>query len=123
VKDGRDPSELDALLQKGANVNETDAEGLPLLSYAMSFSPPEAIDKLLKAGANPNALDKFGRSALMHCFAYRRRGASDQTQVVKALLSHGANPKLSDASGRTMAAYAKDAAAALSAPELLALVQ
>ncbi len=123
VKDGQNPAALDALLKQGANVNDLDSNGLTLLSYAMSFSPPEVIDKLLQAGAETNTLDQYGRSALMHCLAYRRRSAQDATRVVRALLSHGANPKLVDKAGKTTADYAKEAAAALSAPELATLVR
>lgn len=72
---------------------------LMLASAALNAGQVEA---LLKAGANPNEQDARGWTALHH--AGRKYGIGAQLKcapVITALLSHGADPSIANASGLT----------------------
>jgi ankyrin repeat protein len=55
---------LDVLLDKGADPNIQDDDGITPLHYAATLPDSSAVSKLLSAGANPNILDQKGRSPL-----------------------------------------------------------
>jgi uncharacterized protein len=74
-----------ALVDGGANVNDTDASGNSALVVAAHSGHPAFAAFLLDKGANPNAAGA-GYTAL---HAAVLRGEPD---LVKALLAHGANP-------------------------------
>ncbi|MCP4406160.1 MAG: hypothetical protein GY807_00030 [Gammaproteobacteria bacterium] len=97
------------LIKAGADVNQTDADGRTALMYASSSRQevkrePEIhvpmAKALVEAGANINAAstggkDSQGYTALMV-------GARDnQLELVKYLLSVGADPKIQNAQGET----------------------
>lgn len=55
---------LPVLIEKGANVNETDEKGRSLLMLAAQYGDKEVIKALLNGGADKNATDKDGKTAL-----------------------------------------------------------
>src|SRR5262252_6097458 len=59
-----DKDTLRTLLQKGANVNEAEADGATALHWASYRDDLQAADALLKAGAKVNAANDLGATAL-----------------------------------------------------------
>jgi len=90
-----DGNALRALLQKGANVNETEGDGATALHWASYRDDLQSADALLKAGAKVNAANDLGATAL---WAAAQNGS---TAMVKRLLDGGANPNLALLSGET----------------------
>ena len=90
-----DKDALRALLQKGVNVNEAEADGATALHWASYRDDLQSADALLKAGANVNAANDLGATAL---WAAAQNGSS---AMVKRLLDAGANPNLALLSGET----------------------
>lgn len=91
-----------ALLEKGADVNLRDAEGMTALMYAIRDprAESEAVEALLSGGAKVDTQDESGRTALTWA------AIGGRADVVRALLSkHAAlNPKTN--TGRTPLALA-----------------
>lgn len=59
------------------------------LVYAISRRKMAAVEFLCENGVDPNELDARGRNPLLECV---RSNSSSETRIVKALLSHGADP-------------------------------
>jgi len=90
-----DREALRTLLQKGANVNEAEADGATALHWASYRDDLQSVDALLKAGAKINAANDLGATALW-------TAAQNGSEVmVKRLLDAGANPNLALLSGET----------------------
>jgi ankyrin repeat protein len=81
---------VNALLEKGANVNEKDADGRTALMYASFEGYNPVVKILLSHNANVNAQDINGRSALM----FAASGPFPET--VRILLENGATPDIQD---------------------------
>ena len=100
-----------ALIQAGANARARNRHGAEPLHYAAAGQPgsgtwnpsaqAETIAILIHSGADTNPLDKRGVAPLHR--AVRTRCAS----AVRALLEHGADPALKNASGSTPMMLAK----------------
>ena len=86
---------LKALLQKGANVNEAEADGATALHWASYRDDIQSADTLLKAGARVNAANDLGVTALWMA----SQNGSDA--MVKRLLDAGASPNVTLLSGET----------------------
>jgi hypothetical protein len=85
------------LTSRGANPNLSDAavnSWTPLL-HAVHKAQPASVTALLNAGANPNAADPHGTTPLMLAAGY------GYTDIVKILLAHKANPRLTASDGIT----------------------
>ncbi len=85
------------LISRGANPNLSDTavnSWTPLL-HAVHKSQPHAVAALLDAGANPNEADPHGTTPLMLAAGY------GDTDIVKILLAHKANPRLPASDGLT----------------------
>lgn len=82
-------TELGAIYQEmGANVNETnDAEGLTPLALALNNQHWETAASLIKQGASLNQDTRAGCGSVLH-----RATACGRSDIIKFLLSHGANP-------------------------------
>src|SRR5690554_1340945 len=74
------------LVAAGANPNAEDAQGQPLLQWAMKQGDREAFRKLLALGADPARGDRDGRTALHLAAMGKSEG------WLEALLEHGMSP-------------------------------
>lgn len=126
---------IDALIQAGAEITETNAEGLTPLMLAAAWNNPDVVMALIRAGSKLDEASAQGWSALAYAARYNSNpevlrvlvasGApvntpvqegmtplmvaamySDNPQVITSLLSLGADPKLKDSEGRTAYGYA-----------------
>lgn len=98
---------IDLLVKHGADVNAASKDGVTPLHRAVRARSPVAVKHLLPAGADVNARIKRKGSTPLH-LATLSTGAggtsgtwTEQNQIVKLLLAHGANPKAKDSRGRT----------------------
>jgi hypothetical protein len=85
------------LTSRGANPNLADTavnSWTPLL-HAVHKSRPASVTALLAAGANPDNADPHGTTPLMLASGY------GDTDIVKILLAHKANPRLAASDGIT----------------------
>ena len=90
-----DREALRSLLQKGANVNEAEADGTTALHWASYRDDLQSADALLKAGARVNAANDLGATPL---WLASQNGSEAMT---RRLLDAGANPKLALLAGET----------------------
>ncbi len=79
------PDIVKALLDRGANINSTDAYGLTPLHLAVLNKRLEAVQALLDKSAYVNAQDSYQRSPLHHA------AAGGYLAIVEALVSKGAD--------------------------------
>jgi ankyrin repeat protein len=113
------------LIDSKSNVNQADTQGFTPLFWAVdrrnmetapnfpwmvTADPMPLIKKLLDAGANPNALVnntprarmRAGSPRIVFATALMRAAFSGDLELVKLLLSHGADPKIISSDGETM---------------------
>jgi len=84
------------LLDRKADPNTRDDEGLTPLHFAVGDAREEISRMLISAGADVNATDIRGRPPLHH-IPFR----NDVHELTVMLLEKGANPRLTDRLGRT----------------------
>ena len=103
VKTGT-PHDVQAALDKGADVNAKDKDDCTALMYAAeSNANPGVITTLLTAGADINARDtEMGRTALIWAVHDNLN-----PEVITVLLKAGADTKLKDKAGYTAFGYAQ----------------
>lgn len=98
---------LEAMEQErehGGNVNAADETGWTALMLASAMCQDKAVGKLLEWGARVHSRDKNGDSALTGAAAAAcplRSAEEQQTNIIRLLLQHGANPNSSDHKGET----------------------
>lgn len=84
----RDPAIIAAVIESGAKINSTDANGNNALHGAAEYGNIEGLVQLLKAGADPNVRNRLGISPL-------HRAADSDSSVrapqIKALIDAGAD--------------------------------
>jgi ankyrin repeat protein len=85
---------VQALLEKGANVNEVSQRGYTPLLAATVYDRPWIVEMLLDAGAVINAQNGLGNTAL-HVAAFNK-----YENVRDLLLDRGANPQIQNLEGR-----------------------
>ncbi|XP_069677993.1 uncharacterized protein [Periplaneta americana] len=68
---------LHMLLNKGANLEETDEDGNTVLIIAAEFSSLEMVKELVKLGANLDVTNKRGNKALQHAKYFNTKDVSD----------------------------------------------
>lgn len=91
-----DPRSIDMLLKQGAATNARSKHGItPLHIAASHFASNVIFDRLLTNGANKDAKDDDGNTPL-HLAAY-----IGHINGVKYLLSHGADPHITNNDGET----------------------
>ena len=76
-----------SLLAEGADVNETQGDGMSALHWAAEFGHAEVVDLLLSAGAAMEAKTRIGSYTPLHLASRSGHG-----QIASALLDAGANP-------------------------------
>lgn len=105
------PGVVEVLLEKGADPNERDSMGRPMLMVACHGQAPRIVRILLRAGADPNALARrathIAQGNDFTCSA-PLDGCHGQIAIMDMLLKAGANP---------------DGAAPLGAPPAAAFLQ
>ena len=82
------------LIECGADINASSAEGTPL-HFAAKNEHFSIMRALITGGANPDALDKHGETPLHHA---AKKG---HLEVMRALITGGANPDALDKHGET----------------------
>ena len=80
----------------GADVNATDASGLPVLYWAISEGRPEIVRALVDAGADVKATDDDGGKPML------LRAISENPEIVRVLLDAGADANATDYQGKPM---------------------
>jgi tankyrase len=93
-------AEIEALLKSGANIHETDKNGVTPLHHAVRFRSPAAVETLLARGAAVNQTCKRSGSTALHR-AVTSTGAPgtsgkhvEARQIVEILLRYGADPAI-----------------------------
>jgi ankyrin repeat protein len=97
--------QVDALLQKGGDINEWAKGFIARPQSAMHFAAEDPtlandIRELAKRGANVNAFDAMGRTPLHIAAIYKN------DKAVEVLLELGADPSIIDVEGLTPAEHA-----------------
>ena len=95
-------TEVQTLLERGADINGKDALGITPLYEAVASERTEIVKLLLELGANPNVSEKNGISPLMEA------AAGGNSEIIMALLDGGADPNQKDNFGDDAANYAKN---------------
>jgi len=109
-----DAAALRTLLDRGARVDEAEADGTTALHWASYRDHIEGADLLLRAGANVNASNDLGATALWMA------SQNGSTAMVGRLLAAGANPNAALLRGETPLMVAARSGAAEVAARLLA---
>lgn len=92
-----EPNDLTELLySRGADVDTTEDDGVPLLVSRVHWGHTTVVLWLLEKGADPNRSDRTGRTAL---HAAAARGAAPR--LLEALVARGADPGARNAAGET----------------------
>ena len=118
----RNPEESDqrrrivALITGGANVNSSDKNGVTALHHAVRFRLPIAVKVLIDDGSNVNQVCRKSGSTPLHR-AVTSTGApgtagkqQEAIEIIRLLIAAGADPLITNKSGRTPADYVKDEA-------------
>lgn len=87
----RDDAWLGYLLQKGANPNIADRKGMTPLMLATQLGFAEGAERLIRYKAQVDGTNRSGETALIRAVQLRN------SEMVRLLLKHGANPDKRDA--------------------------
>ena len=83
-----------------ADVNATDAGGVPVLYWAISEGRPEIVRALVDAGADVNATDDGGKLVLLRAIR------EDNPEIVRVLVDAGVDANATDYQGNPMLYHA-----------------
>ena len=105
---------LIALLNAGADIHATDKNGVAALHHAVRFRSPTAVRTLIEHGANVNQVCRKSGSTPLHR-AVTTTGApstagkrEEALEIIRLLIAAGADPSITNKSGRKPADYIKD---------------
>lgn len=107
----RQTAVIEFLLAAGLPVNESDKNGVTALHRAVRFRNLAAVETLLAAGADVAIVDRKSHSTALHravtnSGAPATAGKDDvAVEIVRMLLSHGADPLATNKSGNTPMDY------------------
>jgi tankyrase len=103
-----------ALLKRGADIHETDKNGVTPLHHAVRFRSPTAVRTLLEHGANVNQVCRRSGSTPLHR-AVTQTGAPGTAgrqraalEIIEFLLKAGADPSIRNKVGKKAVDYARD---------------
>ena len=95
-------SDIQALIDNGANVNARSKNGWTVLMHACTYNTdPYVIEKLVNAGADVNAVLENGASVLMLAARY-----SANPNIIRVLVNAGADINAKDNEGLAAKNYA-----------------
>ena len=97
----RDLTWVRFLLQRGANPNIADRNGVTPLQQAAQLGFVDGVERLIQGGAQVDVSDQTGETPLIS--AIHRR----DTAMIEVLVANGANPGRTDNSGRSARDYAQ----------------
>jgi hypothetical protein len=89
------------LVERGANVDARDAEGLTPLAWAAQYGRADVATYLIQQHANLNPADKYGFTPLMWA------AQEGHQSVLEVLLTKGANPRVVTRNGITALTLAR----------------
>ena len=105
-----------AALKRGAEIHATDKNGITALHHAVRFRSPAAVKTLIERGANVNQACRRNGTTPLHR-AVTQTGApgtaGKQTaalEIVCMLLEAGADPSITNKSGKKPRDYARNSA-------------
>jgi len=105
---------LIALLESGADIHATDKNGVTALHHAVRFRSATAVRTLIEQGANVNQVCRRSGSTPLHR-AVTTTGApgaagkrQEVIEIIRLLIAAGADPSITNKSGRAPADYVKD---------------
>jgi ankyrin repeat protein len=107
------------LLDRGASANAADRAGDTPLLLAAKVYQPELVRMLLAAHADVEARDHEGNTPLLRAAASTSIDLEPRKQVIRILLDHGADPRVSNAQGSTALMLAVRRGAGVAAETLL----
>ena len=106
--------EIESLLKSGADIHETDKNGVTPLHLAVRFRSPAAVWALVQHGARVNqACKRSGGTPLHRAVTWSGAPATagkrkEALQIIKILLRAGADPWLVNKSGKKPIDYVRD---------------
>jgi len=102
---------IDALIRSGADIHETDKNGVTPLHHAVRFRSPAAVEALLMQVAAVNQPCKRSGSTALHR-AVTSAGApgtagkeAETLQIIALLMRYGADPTIKNRTGKAPADY------------------
>jgi uncharacterized protein len=107
-------TQIIAALARGADIHATDKNGVTALHHAVRFRSPAAVKTLIERGANVNQASRRNGSTPLHR-AVTQTGApgtagrgEEAKEIIQLLLAAGADPSITNKSGRTPSDYVTD---------------
>ncbi|MGD9723447.1 MAG: ankyrin repeat domain-containing protein [Pirellulales bacterium] len=106
--------EIESLIKAGADIQQTDKNGVTPLHHAVRFRNPAAVEVLLEHGVAVNQRCKRSGSTALHRAATSTGapGTAGKTvqarQIVALLLRYGADPAIENKRGKKPADYTRD---------------
>jgi tankyrase len=101
-------------LKGGADIHATDKNGVTALHHAVRFRSPTAVKTLIEHGANVNQACRRNGSSPLHR-AVTQTGAPGTAgraeaakEIIRILLAAGADPSITNKSGKKPADYVTD---------------
>src|SRR2546426_3378325 len=102
-------------LARVADIHATDKNGVTALHHAVRFRSPAAVKTLIERGANVNQACRRNGSTPLHRAVTQtgapgtagRQGAA--IEIIRLLLAAGADPSITNKSGKKPADYVTDA--------------
>ena len=111
---------LSFLIASHANIEATDERGETPLMYAASSGDYPTAQALIRKGARLDAQDKNGYTALIHALLIAGDDYGQRLDLIRMLISGGADLARTDVNGRTAAQIAAEINRD---PELVAILQ